>query len=1033
MALRILQFSVLFAVGYSVERNRNSGFTGGVIPPDIALSLTVTDPQDVIVQRGQSALFSCQAKSTKGDVEITWYHNDEKIPSNTTKWRKQQDGSLYIPKVPNGKRGVLGDYRCLVRNKAGAILSNVAKLKIASMEREFSTNPSNITIIETQLGVLQCGIHSTPPAHIQWEFNSNLILPQQTRYVPLPNGVLLIKKTQISDSGTYRCKATNRILNKVIYSKIAVMTVLSEMNKTLAPVFLPLHNLSNNTFNLDEQMILYCAVMGWPTPTIQWFKDDDIMIGNSSIFKISEVQEYHSGSYTCSASNILGHISQKYYVNVHQKPFFRYTPVSKSYPSSITVRLDCGAGGLPTPNISWLIDGQPLKLDFRVKMQDDGLVIGQTFSQDSGIYQCVASNSVGTIWSAVEVRINVSRIVNPPYDLECRSYDSSSICLNWKTSLNTTIQGYSIHSFYKDGESEVGGPDYFMKDKTYINADGLKSHINYTFYVRVYSFAASDPSENITCKTGVTGSRNLDIEQFGVDSVKLKWSEISTDVSCEGKRFPYEVQWRRDIPYSSDSDETSELTYTVKGLFPGIKYGFRVVSTMKPENSPWVEYTFRGAIQDDFENNSKGIDTTPVPPEQIRSSIVSPFSVKLKWTNSEKNSKYFVVCYVPIFDGSSCENGTYLNSESNELQVKKLKPDTKYEFRVRTHNLKGIPGPFSESVIVHTPADVPSAVSDLSYNVVNESAAYLHWKAPTYKGSKILEYIISYTPDINWALESWINISIPAKGEDNVSMLLVNLSSNAIYSVLVRAVSELGIGRHTFPLLVTTKIVTEPPYKADSSSYHQKVGVGVGTILSVFIIIGCLSCILIRRRCIKQRAIVRARMEASNNYCPPVAHYTPRVNSVQVILQNPPIPDTQENQHIVSEGITANIPPISAVNLDTKYSAIERKNQVAEKSKYTPLKHLQEDSNSNINSSKFYDLQRLFENSKKSKSSNYHQCNPHFDQNGYELCSSCEDVNSCESSWDNSLDATQMTSLNYSDIPIMGNNRRKSLISGPNG
>nr|XP_023016319.1 protogenin-like [Leptinotarsa decemlineata] len=701
-----------------------SGFTGGVIPPDIALSLTVTDPQDVIVQRGQSALFSCQAKSTKGDVEITWYHNDEKIPSNTTKWRKQQDGSLYIPKVPNGKRGVLGDYRCLVRNKAGAILSNVAKLKIASMEREFSTNPSNITIIETQLGVLQCGIHSTPPAHIQWEFNSNLILPQQTRYVPLPNGVLLIKKTQISDSGTYRCKATNRILNKVIYSKIAVMTVLSEMNKTLAPVFLPLHNLSNNTFNLDEQMILYCAVMGWPTPTIQWFK----------VFLI-----------------------QKYYVNVHQKPFFRYTPVSKSYPSSITVRLDCGAGGLPTPNISWLIDGQPLKLDFRVKMQDDGLVIGQTFSQDS------------------------------------------------------------------DGESEVGGPDYFMKDKTYINADGLKSHINYTFYVRVYSFAASDPSENITCKTGVTGSRNLDIEQFGVDSVKLKWSEISTDVSCEGKRFPYEVQWRRDIPYSSDSDETSELTYTVKGLFPGIKYGFRVVSTMKPENSPWVEYTFRGAIQDDFENNSKGIDTTPVPPEQIRSSIVSPFSVKLKWTNSEKNSKYFVVCYVPIFDGSSCENGTYLNSESNELQVKKLKPDTKYEFRVRTHNLKGIPGPFSESVIVHTPADVPSAVSDLSYNVVNESAAYLHWKAPTYKGSKILEYIISYTPDINWALESWINISIPAKGEDNVSMLLVNLSSNAIYSVLVRAVSELGIGRHTFPLLVTTKIVTEPPYKADSSSYHQKV------------------------------------------------------------------------------------------------------------------------------------------------------------------------------------------------------------------
>ncbi|KAG5885792.1 hypothetical protein JTB14_031226 [Gonioctena quinquepunctata] len=1036
--------------------------------PNITLSLDLSDPQDVIVQKGQGAVLRCRAKSTKGDVQILWLHNNETIISNGTKWKKQDYGELYISKVTTGKKsnGAVGDYRCLARNEVGAVLSNVAKLRVASIERQFSINPGNVTVSESQPAILRCGIRSTPAADIQWEFNGELILPHQTRYVPLPSGALLIKKTSMLDSGSYRCRATNSLLNKVKNSTIAEVTVLSESNKTSPPLFLPANLPTNISVNLNEQINLYCVVMGWPAPTIQWFDDDDVLIGNSTILRIPQAQLRHSGSYSCLAFSSLGRISQKFYVNVHQKPFFNVVPVSKSYPSSITARLECQADGVPEPKITWLKNGRPMKFEYRIKMHNNGLIISPTITHDSGIYQCVATNLAGSIWAAARVEINVSQIVNPPHSLKCRPYDSQTICLNWKISHNALVQGYSIHSLYKVEGKEVAGPEFVApNDMTYQNASGLNGSTNYTFYVRLYSYAASDPSENVSCRTGTIGKRNLDIEPFGVDSVELTWSEVSTDISCDGERYPYKVEWRREVPKSSNSQETNEKSFVINGLSPGVEYGFRILT--EAENNPqWIQYILpdisKIAVQNGSENsNSNQMELAPPPPGQIKTLAVSPLSVKLNWTNSGRNSNYFTVCYVPVLDSINCENGTLLKSLSNVLQVKKLKPNTTYEFRVRTHDLKGTPGPFSDPVIVQTLVDVPSPVLDLSYKIINESTACLQWKAPIYKGGKLRKYLISYTPDINWAFENWMNISLPAKDENSVSALLGNLSTDSYYRVLVRAVSEVGPGRHAFPLVVSTKIIKEKPDQAEEL-YHQKIGIIIGSILALLCVICCISCILIRRRCVKRRALARARMAPSNNYCPAVAHYASRVGSVQVILQNPHNTDAQESQFLVPEGHTINIPPVSPTYFDTKgreefpnghangstkpfmnghvhitenpqYLSIDCNGRIPKNPEYSPLKRFEEDSNSNINLTKFQDLQRLFDNSKKSKSSNYHQCDPHFGQKDHDPCSSCDEVNSCGSSADTSLNTTQMTSLNDSEIGVMNNNRRKLPISGPNG
>lgn len=122
-----------------------AAFAGAASVTEIPLSLQLRGPEDVTATRGQSVTLRCDAESSSGPVQITWLHND--IPlvfttaatndsnSNRKYYVQQGDGSLYFPKV-GGKRGgsggLAGQYRCLVKNSVGSLLSNPAKLRIAS-------------------------------------------------------------------------------------------------------------------------------------------------------------------------------------------------------------------------------------------------------------------------------------------------------------------------------------------------------------------------------------------------------------------------------------------------------------------------------------------------------------------------------------------------------------------------------------------------------------------------------------------------------------------------------------------------------------------------------------------------------------------------------------------------------------------------------------------------------------------------------------------------------------------------------------
>lgn len=71
-----------------------------------------------------------------------------------------------------------------------------------------------------------------------------------------------------------------------------------------------------------------------------------------------------------------------------------------------------------------------------MKIKDkQSLVISNTVSNDTGIYQCFASNQYGTTWAGALFVINASIYEPaPPINISCRTLSPTQIHLSWQKS-----------------------------------------------------------------------------------------------------------------------------------------------------------------------------------------------------------------------------------------------------------------------------------------------------------------------------------------------------------------------------------------------------------------------------------------------------------------------------------------------------------------------------------------------------------------------------------------------------------------------
>uniref|UniRef100_A0AAY5EPB2 Ig-like domain-containing protein n=1 Tax=Electrophorus electricus TaxID=8005 RepID=A0AAY5EPB2_ELEEL len=296
----------------------------------------VKEPRDVIVLRKDAVVLDCRAQG-EAPVHVRWLKNGSPFAESERAYLLA-NGSLFISEVENrrGDQSDEGLYQCLAQNKYGAILSQKARLTIASK-------------FKCPLTVTKC------PS----QYQSACQIPRLITV--LPTGVLQIQGVEQRDAGNYRCVAAN-IANRR-RSAEAALTVTPGERKSADPRPRIIAGPQNVTVATHGSVLLECVAVGNPRPLISWSRADhksiDVyntkVLGNGNLL-ISDVKHEHGGVYMCRATTPG---TRNYTVAVANITVLG-EPGSLTRPRAGTGRFVCEADGVPRPRITWLKNGEPI-------------------------------------------------------------------------------------------------------------------------------------------------------------------------------------------------------------------------------------------------------------------------------------------------------------------------------------------------------------------------------------------------------------------------------------------------------------------------------------------------------------------------------------------------------------------------------------------------------------------------------------------------------------------------------------------------
>lgn len=147
------------------------------------------------------------------------------------------------------------------------------------------------------------------------------------------------------------------------------------------------------------------AASGTPTPTYQWSKDSNPIIGaTNTTYTIASVQTTDQGSYTVKATNSAGNATSNAAVlTVNVAPAITTQPQSQAITLGNSVTFTGAASGTPAPTYQWNKDSNPIS-----GATNASFTIANVQTTDQGSYTLTATNSVTSATSnAATLTVNV--------------------------------------------------------------------------------------------------------------------------------------------------------------------------------------------------------------------------------------------------------------------------------------------------------------------------------------------------------------------------------------------------------------------------------------------------------------------------------------------------------------------------------------------------------------------------------------------------------------------------------------------------
>ncbi len=351
-----------------------------------------TQPTTQTVTTGNSASFTVAVTGTPTPT-LQWYKDNVALSGQT-------GTTLTLANVQDTNAG---SYTVVATNASApsGVTSNAATLTVnpAPIAPAFTTQPAAQTVTVGDAVSFTVAVTGTPTPTLQW-YKDNSALSGQT------DTTLSLANVQSANAGTYKVIATNTGAPSGVSSNAVALTVNPA---PAAPAFNT--QPSTQTVTAGNSASFTVAVSGWPTPTLQWFKDDAPLSGETgTTLALANVQDTNAGSYTVVATNASapsGVTSNAATLTVNPAPVapaFTTQPAAQTITVGDAVSFTVAVTGTPTPTLQWYKDNAPLSGETGTTLS-----LANVQSGGAGTYKVVATNSAapsGVSSTAVALTVN---------------------------------------------------------------------------------------------------------------------------------------------------------------------------------------------------------------------------------------------------------------------------------------------------------------------------------------------------------------------------------------------------------------------------------------------------------------------------------------------------------------------------------------------------------------------------------------------------------------------------------------------------
>ncbi|ELW62139.1 Receptor-type tyrosine-protein phosphatase F [Tupaia chinensis] len=483
-------------------------------------------------------------------------------------------------------------------------------------------------------------------------------------------------------------------------------------------------------------------------------------------------------------------------------------PQLKVVEKARTATMLCAAGGNPDPEISWFKDFLPVDpamSNGRIKQLRSGaLQIESSEESDQGKYECVATNSAGTRYSApanlyvrvfFDVAVTLALAVFSDVTVtQCSGDGLSSVRrvaprFSIPPSSQEVMPGGSVNLTcvavgapmpyvkWMMGAEELTKEDEMPVGRNVLELSNVVRSANYTC-VAISSLGMIEATAQVTVKALPKPPIDLVVTETTATSVTLTWdSGNSEPVSYYG------IQYRAagtEGPFQ-EVDGVATTRYSIGGLSPFSEYAFRVLAVNSIGRGPPSE-----AVR-----ARTGEQAPSSPPRRVQARMLSASTMLVQWEPPEEPNglvRGYRVYYTP--DSRRPLSAWHKHNTDAGLltTVGSLLPGITYSLRVLAFTAVG-DGPPSPTIQVKTQQGVPAQPADFQAEAESDTRIQLSWLLPPQE--RIVKYELVY-----WAAEDE-GQQHKVTFDPTSSYTLEDLKPDTLYRFQLAARSDMGVGVFT--------------------------------------------------------------------------------------------------------------------------------------------------------------------------------------------------------------------------------------------